>query len=118
MPNDQPPADPEKSPRVVVTKVDLAVAVHERVEGLSKAQSAELVQLIFETMKETLGRGEKIKISGFGNFNLRDKQARRGRNPKTETAMTIRERRVLTFRPSQVLRQDLNVHHDPERSKP
>lgn len=110
------PSAPSPDPkRQVVTKAELALAVHERVEGISKTQAADLVHLIFETMKETLGRGEKIKISGFGNFTLRDKQARKGRNPKTEHPMIIRERRVLTFRPSQVLRHDLNA--DPERVK-
>jgi integration host factor subunit alpha len=59
-------------------------------------------------MKETLGRGEKIKISGFGNFVLRDKRQRQGRNPQTGEPITITERRVLNFKASQLLKQALN----------
>jgi integration host factor subunit alpha len=66
------------------------------------------VDLVFETMKETLGRGEKIKISGFGNFVLRDKRQRQGRNPQTGEPITITERRVLNFKASQLLKQALN----------
>lgn len=103
----------------MLTKADLAQSVQAGVEGLGRKQTAELVDLVFETMKETLGRGEKIKISGFGNFCLRDKQARQGRNPQTWQPMTIDARRVLTFRPSQLLREDLNLRPEPaERSRP
>lgn len=91
-----------------MTKADIANALHERVAGLSKKQAGDLVDTLFETIKETLGRGEKIKISGFGNFLLRDKEQRVGRNPQTDEPLLLRERRVLTFRPSQLLRQDLN----------
>jgi integration host factor subunit alpha len=59
-------------------------------------------------MKETLGRGEKIKISGFGNFVLRDKHSRQGRNPQTGDPIVITERRVLTFKASQILKSVLN----------
>ena len=59
-------------------------------------------------MKETLGRGEKIKISGFGNFVLRDKRQRQGRNPQTGEPITITERRVLNFKASQLLKEALN----------
>jgi integration host factor subunit alpha len=71
-----------------------------------------MVDLVFEMMKETLGRGEKIKISGFGNFVLRDKRQRPGRNPQTGEPIKISERRVLTFKASQILKQALN----PRRS--
>ena len=64
--------------------------------------------MIFETMKDTLSKGEKIKISGFGNFVVREKRSRMGRNPQTGESMEISARRVLTFRPSQVLKADLN----------
>ena len=67
-----------------------------------------MVALVFEMMKETLGRGEKIKISGFGNFVLRDKRQRPGRNPQTGEPIKISERRVLTFKASQILKQALN----------
>ena len=79
-----------------------------RVGGFSKKESADLVDLVFEMMKETLGRGEKIKISGFGNFVLRDKRQRPGRNPQTGEPIKISERRVLTFKASQILKQALN----------
>ena len=63
--------------------------------------------MVFETMKETLEQGEKIKISGFGNFEVRDKRARVGRNPQTGEVIEISARRVLTFKPSQVLKNAL-----------
>ena len=66
-----------------MTKAEIVQAVYSRLGGFSKKESADLVDLVFETMKETLGRGEKIKISGFGNFVLRDKRQRQGRNPQT-----------------------------------
>lgn len=116
MSGSSPPPRPKKSSRV--TKAELAEVVHQQVEGVTKAQAAELVSLIFETLKETLGRGQKIKISGFGNFCLRDKKDRTGRNPKTAEPMTIRGRRVLTFRPSHLLREELNAHLDPSPDRP
>ena len=69
----------------------------------------EIVETVFDTIKETLERGEKIKISGFGNFVVRDKNARVGRNPQTGQEITISARRVLTFKPSQVLKNALNT---------
>ena len=92
-----------------MTKAEIVQAVYMRLGGFSKKESADLVDLVFETMKETLGRGEKIKISGFGNFVVRDKNARVGRNPQTGQEITISARRVLTFKPSQVLKNALNT---------
>lgn len=92
-----------------MTKADIANAIYTTIGGFSKKESTDLVDLIFETMKETLGRGEKIKISSFGNFVLRDKRKRQGRNPQNGTPITITERRVLSFRASQILKQALNV---------
>ena len=92
----------------LMTKADIVQAVYSRLGGFSKKESADLVDLVFETMKETLGRGEKIKISGFGNFVLRDKRQRQGRNPQTGEPITITERRVLNFKASQLLKQALN----------
>ena len=91
-----------------MTKAEIVQAVYSRLGGFSKKESADLVDLVFETMKETLGRGEKIKISGFGNFVLRDKRQRQGRNPQTGDPITITERRVLNFKASQLLKQALN----------
>jgi len=92
-----------------MTKADIVNAVYERIGGFSKKEAADLVDLVFETMKETLGRGEKIKISGYGNFVLRDKRPRQGRNPQTGEPITISDRRVLSFKPSQILKQTLNT---------
>ena len=91
-----------------MTKAEIVQALYSKVGGFSRKESAELVDLVFEMMKETLGRGEKIKISGFGNFVLRDKRQRPGRNPQTGEPINISERRVLTFKASQILKQALN----------
>lgn len=97
-----------------MTKADMVQAVYSRLGGFSKKESADLVDLVFETMKETLGRGEKIKISGFGNFVLRDKRPRQGRNPQTGTPIMITERRVLSFKASQLLKHVLNPREGEE----
>lgn len=91
-----------------MTKAEIVQALYSKVGGFSKKESADLVDMVFEMMKETLGRGEKIKISGFGNFVLRDKRQRPGRNPQTGDPIKISERRVLTFKASQILKQTLN----------
>ena|SRR5260221_14298996 len=91
-----------------MTKAEIVQALYTRVGGFSKKESADLVDLVFEMMKETLSKGEKIKISGFGNFVLRDKKERPGLNPQTKERITISERRVLTFKASQILKQALN----------
>lgn len=91
-----------------MTKAEIVQALYARVGGFSKKESADVVELVFEMMKETLARGEKIKISGFGNFVLRDKRQRPGRNPQTGEPIEISERRVLTFKASQILKQLLN----------
>lgn len=91
-----------------MTKADIIEAIYQKI-GYSKKDAADLVELIFNTIKDTLGKGEKIKISGFGNFVVRDKKARTGRNPQTGDAIKISARRVLTFKPSQVLRAEVNA---------
>ena len=91
-----------------MTKADIIEAIYQKI-GYSKKDAADLVELIFNTIKDTLSKGEKIKISGFGNFVVRDKKARTGRNPQTGDAIKISARRVLTFKPSQVLRADVNT---------
>lgn len=90
-----------------MTKADIIEQIYEKI-GFSKKESSEIVELVFDTMKETLEKGEKIKISGFGNFIVRNKHSRVGRNPQTGEAIQIAQRKVLTFRPSQVLKQALN----------
>jgi integration host factor subunit alpha len=95
-----------------MTKAEIVNAIYTKVGGFSKKEAADIVELVFETVKETLGRGEKIKISGFGNFVLRDKRQRRGRNPQTGQPLTITERRVLTFKASQILKSMLNEEEE------
>ena len=90
-----------------MTKADLVESIYERV-GFSKKESAEIVELVFEIIKQTLEQGEKIKIAGFGNFVVREKKSRRGRNPQTGQEIRISARKVLTFKPSQVLKNTLN----------
>lgn len=90
-----------------MTKAEIIEQIYEKV-GFSKKESAEIVEMVFDTMKETLEKGEKIKISGFGNFVVRQKRPRIGRNPQTGEEIEISARRVLTFRPSQVLKAALN----------
>ena len=92
---------------MAMTKANIVEEVYKKV-GFSKSQAAEIVETVFETMKQTLERGEKLKISGFGNFTPRDKKSRIGRNPKTGKAIEISARRVITFKPSPVLKQKMN----------
>ncbi|WP_157220015.1 integration host factor subunit alpha [Flavisphingomonas formosensis] len=87
-----------------LTRADLAESVHREI-GLSRAESANLVEQILENMCAALSRGENVKISGFGSFILRDKGERIGRNPKTGVEVPIAPRRVLTFRASQMMRE-------------
>jgi integration host factor subunit alpha len=90
-----------------MTKIDIIQDVYEKL-GFSKKDAAKIVESVFEIMKESLARGEKIKISGFGNFSVKDKKSRRGRNPQTGSEIEISARKVLTFKSSQVLRKALN----------
>jgi len=90
-----------------MTKVDIVEAIYEKV-GFSKKEVAKIVESIFDIMKESLQKEDKIKISGFGNFVIRKKRARRGRNPQTGDDIEISPRRILTFKPSQVLKVALN----------
>jgi integration host factor subunit alpha len=93
---------------VAMTKADIVEALYEKV-GFSKKDAADLVELVFDQIKATLSHGSKIKISGFGNFVVREKRSRIGRNPQTGESIEISARRVLTFRPSQVLRAEVNA---------
>jgi integration host factor subunit alpha len=89
-----------------VTKADIVERIYKEA-GFSKKEASDLVDLVFKVIKDTLSRGEKVKISGFGNFSIRDKSTRVGRNPQTGEAMNITARRVLTFKPSQILKEDV-----------
>jgi integration host factor subunit alpha len=93
-----------------MTRADLAEEVHRSV-GLSRAESAGLVEQMLAHMCHALSQGENVKISGFGSFVLRDKGERVGRNPKTGVEVAIEPRRVLTFRASQVMRERIVQGH-------
>jgi len=90
-----------------MTKADISEKIHTST-GLSKKDSAAMMEAVFAIMKESLEAGESIKISGFGVFELKQKNARRGRNPQTGEAITIEARKVLTFKPSNLLRDAVN----------
>jgi integration host factor subunit alpha len=95
-----------------MTKADLVENVYVKT-GFSKKESADIVEMVFDLIKDTLENGEKIKIAGFGNFVVKDKSTRRGRNPQTGEEIKISSRRILTFKPSQVLKASIN-HEDVE----
>lgn len=88
-------------------KADIAEKIHRRT-GLKKKDSADLMEAVFSIMKETFESGGNLKISGFGSFEVKQKVDRRGRNPQTGEAITIEARRVLTFKPSMLLREAIN----------
>lgn len=90
-----------------MTKADLVENVYQKT-GFSKKESAEIVETVFDLIKSTLEEGEKIKIAGFGNFVVKEKATRRGRNPQTGEEIEISSRRILTFKPSQVLKNAIN----------
>jgi integration host factor subunit alpha len=89
-----------------LTRARLAETLHDRV-GVSKKEASGLVEDVLALLSDTLVEGEKVKLSGFGTFEIRDKHARPGRNPRTNEQLTISKRRVVTFRPSQVLRESM-----------
>ena len=90
-----------------MTKIDLVKILSEKM-GWALKESTEIVDQVFEILKETLESGEKIKISRFGNFNVRTKRHRKGRNPKTGEELVISGRTVVTFKSSVLLRKALN----------
>jgi len=89
-----------------LTKAEIAQSVHDRV-GLSKKESGQIVESVLDIIRQTLTQGEDVKLSGFGHFMVREKHARRGRNPKTGDEITITSRRVVTFRASHLLKQKI-----------
>lgn len=92
---------------MAMTKLDIIESVTDKL-GLSKRDSSRIVESVFEFMKEQLSKGDTVKISGFGNFVVRSKKSRKGRNPQTGVEMEISARKVLTFKSSQILRKTLN----------
>jgi integration host factor subunit alpha len=95
-----------------MTKADLVDLIYERV-GSSKKEAGEVVEEVFAIIRDSLRGGDKVKISGFGSFVVNQKKARRGRNPQTGEPITIDSRRVLSFKPSQVLKQLVNNGKQP-----
>ncbi len=88
---------------MALTKADMAESLFNEL-GLNKREARELVDVLFEDLRAALVSGEQVKLSGFGNFDLRDKNQRPGRNPKTGEEIPITARRVVTFRPGQKLK--------------
>lgn len=88
---------------MALTKADMAERLFTKL-GINKREAKELVEIFFEEIRGALQRGEQVKLSGFGNFDLRDKNQRPGRNPKTGEEIPITARRVVTFRPGQKLK--------------
>jgi integration host factor subunit alpha len=95
-----------------VTKADLVDQIYDRI-GCSKKEATDMVESVFEIIKLRLERGEKVKISGFGNFVISEKRPRKGRNPQTGGEIVISGRRVMTFKPSQVLKKVMNDGDEP-----
>ena len=92
----------------IMTKAEISENI-QFVAGMTKKESSEMMEAVFAIMKDTLESGETLKISGFGNFNVKNKADRRGRNPQTGADITISQRRILTFKPSAVLRDAINI---------
>jgi len=90
-----------------MTKADIVERIQQKIGG-NKKEAADLLDSVFNILKTTLEDGEKVKISTFGNFEVKQKAARRGRNPQTGEAIVLEPRRVLTFKPSLILRKSVN----------
>jgi len=92
---------------MTMTKADIVERIYEKV-GFSKKEATEIVESLFEVVKRRLEAGEKVKVSGFGNFVVNEKRPRKGRNPQTGEEIVITGRRVLAFKASQVLKKTMN----------
>jgi integration host factor subunit alpha len=95
-----------------LTKAEMAEKLFEEL-GLNKREAKEVVELFFEEVRAALEVNEQVKLSGFGNFDLRDKSQRPGRNPKTGEEISISARRVVTFRPGQKLKAKVEAYAGP-----
>jgi integration host factor subunit alpha len=104
----QPPAGVTAADAFTLTKAELAELLFEQV-GLNKREAKDMVETFFDEIRQALERGESVKLSGFGNFQLRDKPQRPGRNPKTGEAIPISARRVVTFHASQKLKAQIEA---------
>ena len=92
-----------------LTKADMAEHLNEEL-GLNKREAKEMVELFFEQIRQSLENNVQVKLSGFGNFDLRDKKERPGRNPKTGEEIPITPRRVVTFKPGQKLKSRVEIY--------
>jgi len=90
-----------------MTKSDIVEKVYEKI-GFSKKETMEMVDSVFDIIRDTLTEGDRVKIANFGNFEVRQKRSRKGRNPQTGEAMEISARKVLSFKPSVMLKRELN----------
>ncbi len=93
---------------MTLTKADLVQQVYQQNKGLTRVQATEAVEVLLSISKETLIKGSDLLLSGFGKFNVRDKNLRRGRNPQTGGELMLDARRVVTFKPSGILRNKIN----------
>ncbi len=93
-----------------MTKIELVEKIHNELD-FPKKDSSDLLESVLSIMKQTLGSGETLKVSGFGNFVVKQKKDRRGRNPQTGETITIGERRILTFKSSKVLNARINMQN-------
>ncbi|MGP0565136.1 MULTISPECIES: integration host factor subunit alpha [unclassified Nitrospina] len=104
------------SPEIgTVVKADLVEKVYDKV-GFTRKEAAQAVEVVFEEIKNALVRGEDVRIVGFASFNLRDKKARKARNPSTGEPIVIQPRRVLSFKPSKQLLQSTNRETDESKT--
>ena len=99
---------------MALTKADMASRLFDEL-GLNKREAKEMVEMFFEEIRQSLERGGQVKLSGFGNFDLREKKQRPGRNPKTGKEIPISARRVVTFRPGQKLKARVEAYAGSEQ---
>lgn len=99
---------------MALTKADMAAKLFDEL-GLNKREAKEMVEMFFEEVRQSLERGRQVKLSGFGNFDLREKKQRPGRNPKTGKEIPISARRVVTFRPGQKLKARVEAYAGSEQ---
>lgn len=102
---------------MALTKADIANRLFEGI-GLIKRETKEIVEIFFQQIADSLAKGQQVKISGFGNFELHDKNERPGRNPKTGEMIPVSARRVVTFRSGQKLRARVEVFSGKETNDP
>ena len=93
---------------MTVTKADLIKQVHSSNPNMTKAQARDAVEIILSAIKSSLEGGDGVLLSGFGKFNVKQKSAREGRNPKTGESLTLPARKVVSFKPSAILRKKVN----------